>query len=276
MQLAVVRGTLKFETAEGEVDDGGRRIMQSTIRLSSYLLLWLVIFLAKTPYQVQDFYPSMLGPELFRNHEQRQRFVTRTSPGTTSVEGQVLFVWGGDPEVKDFNRLMMAMFFPIKYLLYPSRMSPHMTEGLQIISHIAVYQTREELFHQLPFCHQVGEGHFACQVRPANRTLQNYDVHVHYQVPDLTVTAQASEQGESDPAFLIASFKEFPYEHGFDLNLLLTKQSNRSNPPGQGGLYRQHLSPWAMPLPTYRFQLFIVDREGLFSAVEERRLVLTP
>lgn len=251
---------------------------KTTIGLSGYLLLWLAIFLGKTLYpHAQGFYQGIRGtadawPGRFREYEQFQRFIALTSPRAATANGRVLFAFGGGPVPDGF---MGA----IQYLLYPTRMYSSAIQAstpISHISHIAVYQTKEEVFDRLPFCQQVGERNYLCEVRPAQQPLPAAEVHARYQAPDLTIRAQVREAGGANPAFLLVSFKEVPIRYSPDWNVLLPRQSSVGSPPEEAGLYRLHLTVEAPPLPVYRFQLLMVDKRGLLSASEEQRLVFAP
>jgi hypothetical protein len=255
----------------------GRDTIKTTIGLAGCLLLWLAIFLGKTIYpHAKSFYMGMREaetgwPERSREHERLQRFSARISPWVAKANGKILFVYGEEPEVGKIIHYLAAT----KYLLYPARMFTHATGISTAISHIALYQTKQEAFHSFPFCRKVEEKNYLCQVRPAKKPLRAYEVRIQYKPPHLTITARATEPEQSDPAFLIFSLKtRSPMESGF--NALLVRQATINSPRGEMSSYRMQVTIPVLPLNVDPFHLLVVDKSGWLSVSPEHALVPTP
>lgn len=253
-------------------------MIKTTVGLSGYLLLWLAIFLGKTLYpHAQSLYRGIVGTAehawaaRFREHERFQRFIALTTPWFAPGNGQTLFAYGGDADLEKIGHFAAAT----KYLLYPASPFTHAAKISTTISHIAIYQTKQEVFRHLPFCHQLGEGSYVCKVRPGQEPLQAYDIRVNYKPPELTISAQAIKPGELDPAFLIIFAKGGYMAH--PSVVLVTRQSVIDNFHAEISVYRFQLAmPMHVTEPVVPFHLLVVDKRGLLSASAEHRVVFAP
>lgn len=247
-------------------------MINARIGLLAGLLLWMVIFLGQTVYpDAKRVYLGMRGaarawPDDFKEHEQLLQFAARTSLPEATVSGPILFAYGGDPNMAD----TLHFFGAIKYLIYPARMWTHLTERATAITRIAIYRSGEKAFHRFPFCRQAGEESYVCDVKPAEGSVQAYDLRVQYAAPDLTFVARTIGPGQSDPAFVLVS--------NGDVSYLITRQSAVGNPPEGTSLYRLRLTVGRLPLDVHRFQfhLLVVDKRGFLSVSKAHLLVLNP
>lgn len=104
-------------------------MVQTSIKLSGYLLLWLALFLGKTLYpHARSFYEGVRGTEhawseSFREHKRLQHFLTLLAPWTDAANRHVFFAYGSEAEWSTVATCINST----RDLLYPAHMFTHAT-----------------------------------------------------------------------------------------------------------------------------------------------------
>jgi hypothetical protein len=211
--------------------------------------------------------------ERFHEHNQLVNFITTTFPLANSAHGRVLFAWGAEPEIEKIGRFTTAT----RYLVYPANMFTHTSGEFNRLAHIAVYQTKEDLFDALPFCRAAGDKNYLCDVKPTEGGDKRVRLDVRYNHSILILHAWAMDPRQPNPSLLILSLyfdpAPLPVRKGFDVtyNFVLTGSCMAGDRLTQEGGYWVRLPMEPGVLPFIRFRLLAVDAAGnIFRSNEVR------